>query len=180
MKDEELGQLKLDGWPLSSEYLIEIGRVSILWAELEALLNVCVGKLAGFDHEDQRWFVLVNHSSFPQRLDMLGSLCECLVHSYPSLRDYQEVVSALRSAQALRNKFMHHGMAVNPDTGKVEMAIGSARGSVKVAVTAVGLMDIRRAAIQVHDGMRALYRLVLGKSIPPITETYGKGADDGR
>jgi hypothetical protein len=171
MKNDELRGLNLDGWPLSDDYLREVGRVSVLWAELESLLNVLVGKLAGFSHDDQRWFVLVNHASFPQRLDMLGSLCGYLVDSYPSLSGYQQVVSTLKSAQAIRNKFMHHGMAPNAETGEVEMAVGSARGSVKVKVEAIEATDIRRAALQIHDAMRALYKLVLGKDIPSVAET---------
>jgi hypothetical protein len=65
---------------------------------------------------------------------------------------------------------MHHGMALNPDTGNVEMAVGTARGRIKLAVDAVTPMDVRRAAIQVHDAMRALYKLVLGKDMPSIAE----------
>jgi hypothetical protein len=178
MKNDELLKLDLDGWPLPDKFLIEIGRVSALWAGLETLLNVCVGKLAGFNESDERWFILVNHSSFPQRLDMLGSLCQHLADSHPSLKGHREVVSALRSAQTSRNKFMHYSMAFNPETSRIEMAVGSARGSVKVAVEPVEVADIRRTVIQIHEAMRALYTLVLGKVIPSITEKPCRNAVD--
>jgi hypothetical protein len=118
MKDDELKRLNFDGWPLPDDYLIEMGRVSALWTTLESLLNMCLGKLAGFnDLNDPKPFILVNHSSFPQRLDMLGSLCENLAPEFPSLADYDSVIGKLRSAQKRRNTFMHHGIARNPTLG---------------------------------------------------------------
>jgi hypothetical protein len=101
-----------DGWPLPDEYLVELGRVSALWASLESLLNALIGKLAGFDAlDDATPFILVAHSSFPQRLDMLGALCEGLQSEHPHLADYREVISRLRSAQTSRNKFAHNGIS---------------------------------------------------------------------
>jgi hypothetical protein len=176
MKNDELRNLNLDGWPISNGYLQEVGRVTVLWAQLESFLNVCVGKLAGFSETDVRWFVLINHSSFPQRLDMLGSLCEHLLPDHPSLKGYRDVMSTLRSAQSVRNKFTHHVISADPETGRGEIAIGSARGIIKATVEPIEAVDIRRAAIQVHDAMRSLYALVLGKTIPSITErTQSRG-----
>jgi hypothetical protein len=51
MGNYEIEDLDLSGWPISDEYLLEVGRVTVVWAELESLLNMCVGKLAGFDEE---------------------------------------------------------------------------------------------------------------------------------
>src|SRR5260221_108403 len=111
MKDDEVLKLNFDRWPLPDAYLLELGRVSALWASLESFLNLCIGKLAGFnDINDPTWFILVTHSSFPQRLDILSSLCEHLVNSFPTLTDYKPVVDRLRHAQKLRNDFMHYGM----------------------------------------------------------------------
>ena len=170
MRNEELQKLDLDGFPLSNEFLLELGRVAALWASLESFLNICLGKLAGFSEDDPRWFILVNHSSFQQRLEMLGALSENLVVSHPSLVGYEKVIGVLKSAQAVRNRYMHHGLALNPVTGKIEMAIGSARGKLKVSVEPIEPVDIRRAAIQIHEAMRDLYRLVLRKSIPSVAD----------
>ena len=163
MTNEEIRQLNFDGWPLSNEYLIEIGRVSSLWASLESLLNLCIGKLAGFDDlNDPKAFILINHASFPQRVDMLSTFCEQFNHQYPQLSEFKQVVSQLKAAQAKRNTYAHNGMSLNPATGMVEMAIGSARGSLKVRVETVDIADIRRASIEISEAQNALYKLVLG------------------
>src|SRR5271166_1201587 len=130
MKNEEIAGLNFSGWPISDDYLIEIGRIAVVWANLEAFLNICLGKLAGFDEPlDYRIFILTTHASFPQRLDSFGALCEQLHSENPQLADYKKVVSAITAAQKTRNKFMHHSLSRNPDTGLMEMPIGSAHGA---------------------------------------------------
>jgi hypothetical protein len=167
MTDDELKKLDFGAWPLPDAYLIEIGRVAALWATLESFLNICLGKLAGFDDaNDPKPFILVYHSSFPQKLDMFGSLCEHLLPNYPDLADYSSVVGALRSAQKLRNAFLHHGLVADPQTGKVQMAKGSARGTLSFKVQNISLEDIRRAAVAINEAHRALYKLVFKREIP--------------
>jgi hypothetical protein len=169
MNNEDVRNLNFSGWPLPDEYLIELGRVSALWGSLESFLNICIGKLAGF-HElhDPKPFILITHASVPQRLDMFGALCEHLVAELPHLAAYKQVIGALRTAQKSRNNFMHHGMAVNPESGAVDMAIGSARGTLKVSVEKVDIADIRRATMDIDEAQTVLYRLVLRRDLQPV------------
>jgi hypothetical protein len=169
MKNDQLLRLNFDGWPLPDAHLLELGRVCALWATLESFLNTCIGKLAGFnDLFNPKAFILVTHSSFPQRLDMLAALCEQLLNEFPNLKGYAAVVQQLRQAQKLRNDYMHYGMALNPEVGEVQMAKGTARGSVKVGVETVTIADLRRATVAIHEANLALYKLVLGRTIDPI------------
>src|SRR6266567_5568123 len=162
MKDDEIAKLNFDRWPLPDQYLLELGRVAALWASLESFLNICIGKLSGFnDLNDPTAFILVTHSSFPQRLDILSALCEHLANSFPMLKAYKAVVERLRHAQKLRNDFMHYGMQENPDSGNVEMAKGTARGTLKLRVEKVTVADLRRASVAIHEAELQLYRLVL-------------------
>lgn len=171
MKDDELKRLNFEGWPLPDNYLIEIGRVSALWASLETFLNTCIGKLAGFDDiTDPKPFILVTHSSFPQRLDMLSALCEQLVPEHPHLADYESVISKLRAAQRRRNTYAHHGISHNPASSAFELATGSARGKLNVKVEPVKVEDIRRAIVEINEAVRALYKLVLKREIAPPWE----------
>ncbi|MGB9106820.1 MAG: hypothetical protein WCC59_18845 [Terriglobales bacterium] len=171
MDADTIQKLNLESWPLPTEYLVELGRVAAVWADLESFLNLCIGKLVGFDDvNDPKPFILVNHAAFPQRLDMLGSLCEQLVADFPALQDYKEVIARLKEAQKLRNRYMHHGMHLDEQTGTVQMAVGSARGTLKVSVDTVAIADVRRAAMTIHMAMLALYKLVLGRTIAPVWE----------
>ena len=152
MTNEEVRKLNFAGWPLPDDYLIEIGRLTSLWASLENFLNLCIGKLAGFDElNDPKPFILINHSSFPQRLDMLSTLCEQLEHEHSNLSNYKVVISQLKAAQKLRNKFAHNGMSLNPDTGKAEMPIGSARGTLKVSIESINIADLKRASMKIDE-----------------------------
>ena len=166
MKDSEIERLPFDGWPVPDSYLVEIGRVTVLWSSLEGFLNLCLGKLAGFADNDPKPFVLVNHTSFPQRLDMLGALCEHLAPAHPSLADHRTVIGKLRTAQKERNKFAHHGLAPD-EKGQITMAVGSARGSIKTSIEPVTIADIRRAVMAVDEAFVALYKLVLQRELGP-------------
>lgn len=175
MDSAQIEALHFDGWPLPDGYLIEIGRVTALWSNLEGFLNLCLGKLAGFnDQGDPKPFILVNHSSFPQRLDMLGALCEQLVPDFPNLAGYKATIATLRTAQQERNKFTHNGLGPGDNPGEVVMTSGSARGRLKTDVQTVTVADIRRATIAINEAQRSLYGLVLGRTLPPAWQKVGQ------
>lgn len=176
MNDDEIIRLNFEGWPLPKEYLEELGRIAALWATLESFMGLCIGKLAGFDKlTDPTAFILLAHTNFPQRLDMLGSLCENLIPEYPKLKGYKDVVGKLRAAQTLRNRFLHNGLSLDEASGEVGIALGSARGTLKVGVHKITLADVRRCTIAVHEAQLALYKLVLGRDISPIWTRRSSG-----
>lgn len=168
MKDSEIESVDLSGWPLPDAFLVELGRVVALWNVLEGLLNVAISKLLGFNEgEYYKGFITLTHASFPQKLDMLGSLCEQLLPGYPGLADYKDVVAALRAAQTERNRFAHSGISEATVPGEFVMAVGSARGSIKAVVKKVTLADIRRATIRIDEAQAALYGLVFERKLEP-------------
>jgi hypothetical protein len=168
MRSEEIAALNFSGWPVPDKFLVEMGRVAALWASLESFVSVCIEKLAGFnDPNDPKPFILLAHTNFAQRLDMLGALCEHLVPGFPQLSEYKKVISTLRSAQAIRNRLMHHGVFHVAETDRVHMAVGSARGRLKTATHSLAVEDIKRASVDIHHAQRALYKLVLGRDLPP-------------
>lgn len=158
-------------WPLPDSFMIELGRISALWGSLEGLLNLCIGKLAGFDNlGDPTPFILVTHSSFPQRLDMLGTLCEQLAPHAKNLERYPAVISQLREAQKLRNRFMHNGISFEPESRRYVIAEASARGKLKTAVKAITREEVRAVAEKIHLATQALYELILQRQVPPRWE----------
>jgi hypothetical protein len=169
--DDQVREMKFNNWPIADEYLIELGRIAALWGSLESGLNMCLGKLAGFNElNDPTPFILFAHASFPQRLDMLGSLCEHLSSSHPNLKEHPKVIGALKTAQKLRNKYAHNGLSSNDATGDVQIATGSARGTLKFSVETVSLTDLRRVSMAIHQAMLDLYKLVLKREIPAMWE----------
>jgi len=171
MKDADVLKLDLSNWPLPDAYLIELGRLTALWSALESHMDLCLGKLAGFDEiMDPRAFILLKHSSFQQKLDGLGALCEQIAPEYRQLAESAKTVGQIRTAQRLRNRFIHNGMAINEDTGRVEIAIGTARGSMRTSVEPVTLAELKRASMEIHLAMLALHGLVTGHTSPPTWE----------
>jgi hypothetical protein len=174
MRDKEVMEANLDHWPLPDAYLVELGRIAAAWSVLEAQLDLYLGKLAGFDNlNDFRPFVLIRHSAFPQKLDMLAALCDQLQQKFPQLKRFEDVVSKLKAAQKSRNQFLHNGLTVDDATGAVHMAVGSARGKIKAAVKSVRLADMRRVAMEIHLAMLALHLLVTKKEYRPVWEKRG-------
>lgn len=161
-------------WPIDDAFLIELGRLSAVWSSLENLLNVCIGKLAGYDDvRDPTPFILLMHASFPQRIHALGALCEQLVVEAPTLSNYSAVIAKLEFASRLRNRFTHNGIAYDPDTKQHRLAVASARGKLKASVEPIVPTDIRAAVEEVHLAMLELYGLVLNVSHPPRWERGG-------
>jgi len=171
MNDDELLALDLSNWPAPDSHLLELGRISLLWNVLEAFLEMCLAKLAGFDDPtDPTPFILTKHMSVPQKMQAAETLCEQLVEKYPALQDYKRVMRQLEAAQRARNKFAHATMGINPNTGNVTMSIGSARGTLKTSTEQVDVASLRKAVAEIHTSALALYKLVLGREIKPIWE----------
>ncbi|QLY24902.1 hypothetical protein [Bdellovibrio sp. KM01] len=158
-------------WPVPDSFLIEIGRLSALWESLETALNFSIGKLAGFeDLTDPIPFILTAHSSFPQRLDILGTLCERHSQHYHHLKSFKDVISKIKSAQSLRNKFVHNGIAYDPETGSYKLAIASARQTLKTSISEITPETIHNACKEVHLASLALHELITKVKYPPIWE----------
>jgi hypothetical protein len=160
------------GWPLPDRWLLEVGRIGASFASLENFLNTCLGKLAGFD----QFFhpvatILIHHSSFPQRLDMLASLCEHRIDTYPHLATYKLVVTKLKAAQRARNDFLHNVISLEESDSPNEAVIlkASARGNLKMTTTKVELRDLQQASLVIDDAFKSLYELVLRQKLPRRT-----------
>lgn len=168
MNEKEISQLNFSGWPLPDEYLQEIGRITTLWSSLELLLNFVLGKLAGFDDlKDPRPFILFSHTTFPQKLDSFGALCEHLLDRHPYLANYKGVISKLRMAQSSRNKFAHNAPAYNPETNTFQMGHASARGTLKTFIENIEITHIKAVTVEIIEAQTDLYELIFKRKLPP-------------
>lgn len=76
-----------------------------VWGSLEAYMNVAISKLAGYEViMDRRALIMVAHSTFQQRVDIVSTLCEQLVPQFPRLGGYKSVVSKIRASAAWDGK----------------------------------------------------------------------------
>ncbi|MDD2893652.1 MAG: hypothetical protein PHF20_06940 [Halothiobacillaceae bacterium] len=158
-------------FPIPDQYLIELGRITALWGSLEASLNLGIGKLAGFDNlSDPTAFILLAHSSFPQRLDILSALCIELSPYAPHLKDCSVVIGQLKTAQSKRNRYSHNALYYDKDNDSCVLSIGSARGKLKFESSKVSIAEIREVSECIHVAILSLHKLITQASYPPIWE----------
>ncbi len=145
--------------------------MTAVWGTLESAVDLAISKLAGYEKPlDIRAYILVAHSNFQQRINIISTLCEQLAPEAPQLRGYKKVISKIEGAQKGRNKYAHNAIFTNEETGEVNVAVGSARGTLKTKVEIVRVNDIKEVTAKIHEAMCALHTLVSGHKIRPIWE----------
>jgi len=160
-----------DNWPAPNDYLLELGRMTTIWGTLESAVNMAISRFAGYQSPlDFRAVIMVAHSNFQQRVDIISSLCEQLVPKYPRLKGYKSVIAKIRAAQKARNKFAHNPIVPTPDTQEVKVSYVTARGALKTSVEVVEIQDIKEATAKIHEAMCALHTLVTGRELKPMWE----------
>jgi len=158
-------------WPAPSEYLLELGRMTTMWGTLESAVNVAISKLAGYESAlDFRALIMVAHSNFQQRVDIVSSLCEQLLPEYPKLKNYEAVIKKIQAEQRARNKYAHNAVTAHEDTGEVTVSFATARGTLKTTIEPVHVSDIKEATAKIHEAMCALHTLVTGRELKPLWE----------
>lgn len=167
MKRDELK----GNWPLPNEYMIELGRISALYGVLENVVNIGISKLAGYSGAyDYRSAIMLAHSNFQQRVDILATLFEQTVSEYPQLQGYEKVIKLIKRAQKGRNKFMHSSLGCDPDTGEVQLSAMSARGTLKTIVETVYIKELIEISAVTHEATCALHTIITGNEIKPLWE----------
>ena len=157
-------------WPVPDEYLLELGRLTVLWGTLESHCVVAFGKLAGYEQLlDVRAVIVTAHLNFQQRIDAISTLCEHLAPEYPTLSNYQDVIKQLKAAQKARNKFSHNPISID-ESGHIGLAYASARGSLKLNTETVHLADIKEACAKAHEALCSLHSLISQTEVKPIWE----------
>ncbi|MCK1791176.1 hypothetical protein [Pseudomonas violetae] len=158
-------------WPINDEHLLELGRLMTMWIALENQVMVSISKLMGYDDIlDRRPTILLAHANFKQRVDALHTLCEQLVKQFPSLANYENVISKIKAAQKGRNKYAHNGLTLNPESGHFEIHRLSAQGTLKVTSEIVHVNDIREVTAKTHEAACLLYTLITSKPCPTMWE----------
>jgi len=158
-----------DDWPLPNEFMLELGRISITWSSLESMVNISISKLAGYsDRYDFRAGIMLAHSNFKQRIEILETLFEQCSKKFKNLENYDPIIKKIKNAQRGRNKFIHHILTLNPDNKKVEISNLSARGSMKVTVKPVRINELKEVSAQNHEAMCMLYSIITEVEILPI------------
>ncbi len=142
-------------------YLTAIGRVVVHWCNLEAVTDLAIGKLAGFDAYDHRGAIATAHMTWPQKMDILESLINVLRDEHAYLAKFDDVKPLLKKAQDGRNRLVH-GQWGKQDGQVVKLRI-TARGKLKFGIAPITIDEIRTIGLDVGQAGLALIKTVLGK-----------------
>jgi hypothetical protein len=144
---------------IPESYLIAIGKVCIAWGTLESTIDICIATLANFDLLDQRGSIITAHMSWPQKMDVLGSLVVTMQSRQPHLAAFEQVKPLLKKAQDGRNRFVHGQWGVRD--GKVFKGRFTARGTPKSSIDPVQLDDIESVITDIWQAGRASLKAIL-------------------
>jgi len=142
-------------------YLTAIGQVVVNWCNLEALVDLALGKLAGFDGYDQRGAIVTAHMSWPQKMDALQSLIGVLREEHAHLAKFDAVKPLLKKAQEGRNRIVH-GQWGEQNGEAIKLRL-TARGKLKFAMTPITVDEIKAIGIDIGQAGLDLLKVVLGK-----------------
>ncbi len=145
---------------IPDDYLLAIGKVCVQWGNLEAVMELCITKLAAMDMWDPRSKIMLNHMVWPMRTDIFASLADYLVTDNPRLKDYQAVLPLLKKAQDGRNRIIHSHWGF--ENGKVQAQRASARRKLKLYLEEITVKEIEGVLNDINVAAAALYNLVLG------------------
>jgi len=156
---------------IPDEHLIALGKLVTNYARLEQQLNMLIGKIAGFDNlSDPIYFIMINHVSISQKIDILSAICEERLQDYPHLEGYKNVMTETRNVTTLRNKYVHNSMLFDPKKNCCLLGNASARGKLKVKMEYVELKDLDNVELNIRRVMMMLHNLILNVNFPLPTE----------
>lgn len=148
--------IQFQGITCSDEVLIELGRIAVSWAALDAFLDHVLEKLAGMDrYMDDRRTPLHAPRSFSQRLQNFGTYCSQLALEFPHLRNCQRVHEQLKNVYQLQNRHLNSRFVPGMDPMKRETCIADRPGSQTEQVE-----DLHRISEEINRAHEALYALV--------------------
>jgi hypothetical protein len=147
---------------LPDDYLIAIGKVCVQWGILEHFVELVLLKLAELPHDSTNGKIIVNHMSWPQKMDIINSLVDQLLPQYPRLAGYDEqVVPLLKKAQEGRNRIIH-GFWATPQKSSVLLLRATARGKLKLYADEMTVTKIEAVLADINNAAAAIYNKVIG------------------
>ncbi|MET0379085.1 MAG: hypothetical protein ABW049_08855 [Spongiibacteraceae bacterium] len=167
MEKIDIDKLDLEGWPLPDDYLIEVGRLALVWGRLENLLRNVVANLAGLENlSDPRLFLVFNHPDFEHNVELLRQLCKQLAPGTPNLKHYPELVAQLLAVKKIRDTYLNGAMSPNPGNGEIEMDVPAEHNPAEIITRKVQVVDLRCAMMAIDDVQHEVYNLVVGLERP--------------
>lgn len=146
---------------LPEPYLTAIGKVCVQWAMLEAIVDLSLRKLMGYELFDPKAAIITAHMTWPLKMDVLASLVASLRENYPHLKRFDAVKPMLAKAQAGRNRIVHASWTY--EEGIVRILRATARGQLKTSMAPVTIKEIEQIVDEIGAAAAALLKMVLNK-----------------
>lgn len=167
MSNIDVETLDLGDWPVAQEYLVEVGRIALVWSRLKTFVCNSVANLAGLENlEDPRMYSVFTARSYGDNLDLLERLCFQQIDQSPNLTGYEAVMRKLRQAQIDKEFYLGGSMKPNPVNDEVEMTVLVDQISNQTTTVKLELNELKAAVLKIDDAQHELYKLVCGLERP--------------
>lgn len=159
--------LNLKDWPAPEAYLVEVGRIALVWRRLETFVCNSVANLAGLENlEDPKMYSVFADRNFQENLALLERLCQQQLPQMPNLSSYQSVLEKLSRAELDKNYYMNGSMRSDQIEGGVEMTVWADELTGKTTSVPVRLSELKKVVLSLDDAQHELYKLVCALDRP--------------
>jgi hypothetical protein len=146
---------------LPENYLTAIGKVTVMWGTLEAVVDIAIRKFAAFELYDSRGAIITAHMTWPLKMDILEALVTELLPEYPQLARFGTVKPLLKKAQEGRNRISHGQWGY--ENGEASKLRATARGRLRTSIMPITIAEIEAIASDIGRAGAATMKLVVNK-----------------
>ncbi|MCM2343490.1 MAG: hypothetical protein NDJ24_02925 [Alphaproteobacteria bacterium] len=164
---------------LPPEYLRAIGLVVASSAQTEHVLQDFIGALLGIDNIQT--VALTSQMSFPLKNDIIGALAELDAPNINELDKIDDLLEAASKAMDKRNIVAHNNFMRNPDTGQVYSHRLRAKGSIKLDLKPISVVEIQQIAEEIYKAGMDIMSFMISRKLEsrvrtaPMRETINRG-----
>lgn len=162
-----IDELDLGDWPIDESYLVEIGRIAVLWSKLENFVKNSAANFAGLDNlENTKMYVVFSSNSFCENVELIEKLCALQLPATPNIKNYAQVINALYQAEVLKNRYLKGLLRPNQVDNSVELIFDDEQCPGEVSIVSCDKSSLNEAALEIDKAQFDLYKLVCALERP--------------
>ena len=160
-------KLNFGDWPVDERYLVELGRIAIVWGKLEAFVQNSVANFAGLENlEDRKLYTVFSANSFDDNVALIERLCALQLSTEPNIKNYPQVLEQLKQSQRLKLRFLNGSIRPNPVNDEVEVLVADEAEVATLNTETITVTDLKKAVLAIDQAQFELYKLVCALERP--------------
>jgi hypothetical protein len=163
----DIETLNFGDWPVDERYLVELGRMAIVWGKLEVFVQNSVANFAGLENlEDNKLYTVFSANSYDDNVALIEKLCALQLSAEPNIKNYPQVLEQLKRSQQLKLRFLNGSIRPNPANNDVEIIVADDAEVATLKVETITVTDLKKAVLAIDQAQYELYKLVCALERP--------------